>query len=47
LKSKDVSIFDILWLKKEQKRLKEHGFLSMSSRFGTSVIKEGLGYVIS
>lgn len=47
LKSKDVSIFDILWLKKEQKRLKEHGFLSMSSRFGTFVIKEGLGYVIS
>ena len=47
LKSKDVSIFDILWLKKEQKRLKEHGFLSMSIRFGTSVIKEGLGYVIS
>lgn len=47
LKSKDVSIFDILWLKKEQKRLKEHGFLSMKSRFGTSVIKEGLGYVIS
>lgn len=47
LKSKDVSIFDILWLKKEQKRLKEHGFLSMSSRFSTSVIKEGLGYVIS
>ena len=46
LKSKDVSIFDILWLKKEQKRLKEHGFLSMSSRFSTSVIKEGLGYVI-
>lgn len=47
LKSKDVSIFDILWLKKEQKRLKEHGFLSMKSRFGSSVIKEGLGYVIS
>lgn len=47
LKSKDVSIFDILWLKKEQKRLKEHGFLSMKSRFSTSVIKEGLGYVIS
>ena len=47
LKSKDVSIFDILWLKKEQKRLKEHVFLSMSIRFGTSVIKEGLGYVIS
>lgn len=47
LKSKDVSIFDILWLKREQKRLKEHGFLSMKSRFSTSVIKEGLGYVIS
>ena len=47
LKSKDVSIFDILWLKREQKRLKEHGFLSMKSKFGTSVIKEGLGYVIS
>ena len=47
LRSKDVSIFDILWLKREQKRLKEHGFLSMRSRFGTSVIKEGLGYVIS
>ena len=47
LKSKDVSIFDILWLKKEQKRLREHGFLSMKSRFGSSVIKEGLGYVIS
>ena len=47
LETKDVSIFDILWLKREQKRLKEHGFLSMKSRFGTSVIKEGLGYVIS
>lgn len=47
LKSKDVSIFDILWLKREQKRLKEHGFLSMKSRFSSSVIKEGLGYVIS
>lgn len=47
LKSKDISIFDILWLKREQKRLKEHGFLSMKSRFSTSVIKEGLGYVIS
>ena len=44
---KDVSIFDILWLKREQKRLKEHGFLSMKSRFSSSVIKEGLGYVIS
>ena len=47
LRSKDISIFDILWLKREQKRLKGHGFLSMKSLFGTSVIKEGLGYVIS
>lgn len=47
LEPKEVSIFDILWLKREQKRLKEHGFLSMKSRFGSSVIKEGLGYVIS
>ena len=47
LRSKDISIFDILWLKREQKRLKGHGFLSMKSLFGTSVIKEGFGYVIS
>lgn len=34
------------WLKKEKRRLKEHGYLSISNSKNTDVVKEGLGCFI-
>lgn len=47
LKVESVPFFKRNWLKKEKRRLKEHGYLSISNSKNTDVIKEGLGCFLS
>lgn len=47
LKIESVPFLKRAWLKKEKRRLEEHGYLSISNSKNTDVIKEGLGCFIS
>ena len=47
LKIESAPFFKRNWLRKEKRRLKEHGYLSISNSKNTDVIKEGLGCFIS
>lgn len=47
LEIKSVPFLKRSWLKKEKRRLKEHGYLSISNSKDTDVVKEGLGCFIS
>ncbi|MBF1306181.1 MAG: hypothetical protein HXM94_00055 [Parvimonas micra] len=47
LKIESVPFLKRAWLKKEKRRLDEHGYLSISNSKNTNVIKEGLGCFIS
>lgn len=47
LKIESVPFFKRTWLKKEKRRLKEHGYLSISNSKNTDIVKEGLGCLIS
>ena len=47
LKIESVPFFKRTWLKKEKRRLKEHGYLSISNSKNTNIVKEGLGCLIS
>lgn len=42
-----LSLFKKLWLKKERKRLLNHGYLSKGKELTSSVIKEGMGFIFS
>ena len=42
-----LSLFKKLWLKKERKRLLNHGYLSKGKWLTSSVTKEGMGFIFS
>lgn len=42
-----LSLFKKLWLKKERKRLLNHGYLSKGKWLNSSVTKEGMGFIFS
>jgi hypothetical protein len=42
-----LSLFKKLWLKKERKRLLNHGYLSKGKWITSSVTKEGMGFIFS
>lgn len=42
-----LSLFQKLWLKKERKRLLNHGYLSKGKWLTSSVTKEGMGFIFS
>lgn len=42
-----LSLFKKLWLKKERKRLLNHGYLSKGEWLTSSVTKEGMGFIFS